>query len=368
MADLPSDRVKVSRVLAMVGIDYSDSFFIKLLLSSDATRLTLSDRGPPNLSWHGQQEGKEKIENFIASEGIVWYVNPPATTHFNDLWEEGIKSPKSQLKRIIVNTKQAYKELVTLSHAISEVPSYQEDFDTLRMDLNHATINRSNTGQRRPKTGRDTGSYTRWNHAYGSVHRGTDPQNRFQSRGNHGHPHQSRMMRFSGRQQFNNQVPDSPEAHLKRLFNPAMVVEDTVPRQTTSEGIVWYVNPPATTHFNDLWEEGIKSPKSQLKRVIVNAKQAYKELVTLDRVVVYSASTPQVWGSINGLRKVDSAFHPRYIGSINEYQACFGSKTLKVSLQTDHQIRTSVHAPQRPMVTCIRMGTVVPRPHGMLCF
>ncbi|GFT77834.1 hypothetical protein TNCV_2968781 [Trichonephila clavipes] len=28
----------------------------------------------------------------------------------------------------------------------------------------------------------DTGSYTRWNHAYGSVHRGTDPQNRFQSR------------------------------------------------------------------------------------------------------------------------------------------------------------------------------------------
>ncbi|GFU60781.1 hypothetical protein TNCV_3983511 [Trichonephila clavipes] len=28
------------------------------------------------------------------------------------------------------------------------------------------------------------------------------------------------------------QVPDSPEADLKRLFNPAMVVEDTVPKQT----------------------------------------------------------------------------------------------------------------------------------------
>ncbi|GFV26724.1 hypothetical protein TNCV_3292681 [Trichonephila clavipes] len=47
----------------------------------------------------------------------------------------------------------------------------------------------------------DTGSYTRWNHAYGSVHRGTDLQNRFQSRGNHGQPHQSHMMRFSGKQQ-----------------------------------------------------------------------------------------------------------------------------------------------------------------------
>ncbi|GFU77637.1 hypothetical protein TNCV_1091341 [Trichonephila clavipes] len=28
------------------------------------------------------------------------------------------------------------------------------------------------------------------------------------------------------------QVPDSNEADLKRLFNPAMVVEDTVPKQT----------------------------------------------------------------------------------------------------------------------------------------
>ncbi|GFU85959.1 hypothetical protein TNCV_3069611 [Trichonephila clavipes] len=28
------------------------------------------------------------------------------------------------------------------------------------------------------------------------------------------------------------QISDSPEADLKRLFNPAMVVEDTVPKQT----------------------------------------------------------------------------------------------------------------------------------------
>ncbi|GFX24912.1 hypothetical protein TNCV_3451821 [Trichonephila clavipes] len=47
----------------------------------------------------------------------------------------------------------------------------------------------------------ETGSYTRWhNQADGSVHRGTDLRNRFQSRGNHGQPHQSHMVRFSGRQ------------------------------------------------------------------------------------------------------------------------------------------------------------------------
>ncbi|GFT68587.1 hypothetical protein TNCV_1841831 [Trichonephila clavipes] len=52
----------------------------------------------------------------------------------------------------------------------------------------------------------ETGSYTGWyNQADGSVHRGTDPRIRFQPRGNHGLPHQSHMVRFSGRQQFNSQ-------------------------------------------------------------------------------------------------------------------------------------------------------------------
>ncbi|GFU66156.1 hypothetical protein TNCV_2858291 [Trichonephila clavipes] len=52
----------------------------------------------------------------------------------------------------------------------------------------------------------ETRSYTRWNNqAYGSVHRGTDPRHRFQSRACHGQQHQSHMVRFNGRQQFNSQ-------------------------------------------------------------------------------------------------------------------------------------------------------------------
>ncbi|GFY72575.1 hypothetical protein TNIN_378461 [Trichonephila inaurata madagascariensis] len=53
----------------------------------------------------------------------------------------------------------------------------------------------------------ETRSYTRWNNqAYGSVHRGTDPRHRFQSRGYHGQRHQHHhMVRFNGRQQFNSQ-------------------------------------------------------------------------------------------------------------------------------------------------------------------
>ncbi|GFS86231.1 hypothetical protein TNCV_661051 [Trichonephila clavipes] len=50
----------------------------------------------------------------------------------------------------------------------------------------------------------ETGNYTRWNNQeYGSVNRGTDTRHRFQSRGYRGQPHQSHMLRFNGRQQFN---------------------------------------------------------------------------------------------------------------------------------------------------------------------
>ncbi|GFU46804.1 hypothetical protein TNCV_434821 [Trichonephila clavipes] len=67
--------------------------------------------------------------------------------------------------------------------------------------------------------------------------------------------------------------------------------------------------------------------------------------------------------SINGLLKVDSAFYHRCSGSINESQACLGSETLEVSLQTDHLIGTSAQAPQHSMVTYTVMGILGPGPH-----
>ncbi|GFY35434.1 hypothetical protein TNCV_195271 [Trichonephila clavipes] len=39
----------------------------------------------------------------------------------------------------------------------------------------------------------------------GSVHRGTDPRQQFQTREYHGQQHQSHMVRFRGMQQFNSQ-------------------------------------------------------------------------------------------------------------------------------------------------------------------
>ncbi|GFX86057.1 retrotransposable element Tf2 protein type 1 [Trichonephila clavipes] len=108
----------------------------------------------------------------------------------------------------------------------------------------------------------ETGSYTQWNNqAYGSVHRGTDQQHRFQSSGYHGQQHQHHHMYNKGL----DQVPDSPEADLKRLFNPAMVVEDTVPKQTSDQ---W----EDLTQFLDKFQSIFSQNK--------NSQQEYKEIQT----------------------------------------------------------------------------------------
>ncbi|GFX58141.1 hypothetical protein TNCV_4048991 [Trichonephila clavipes] len=95
----------------------------------------------------------------------------------------------------------------------------------------------------------------------------------------------------------------------------------------------WPANSPDLLHPPEntqqlkqiLIEEWALLPQEILHQLVLSMSRRCEATVA-DRVVVYSASTPQVWGSLNGLRKVDSAFHPRYIGSINEYQACFGDE------------------------------------------
>ncbi|GBM00440.1 hypothetical protein AVEN_179245-1 [Araneus ventricosus] len=60
------------------------------------------------------KESTGKIEDFIASEGIVWHFNPPATPYFGGLWEAGVKSLKSHLKRVVGNTVLTHEEFSTL--------------------------------------------------------------------------------------------------------------------------------------------------------------------------------------------------------------------------------------------------------------
>ncbi|GFW78610.1 hypothetical protein TNCV_2244101 [Trichonephila clavipes] len=79
--------------------------------------------------------------------------------------------------------------------------------------------------------------------AYGSVTRKANQRHRFPSRcyGQHNvasHVAQMLQQEINIKVKDNNldndldQIPDSPEADLKILFDPAMVVEDLVPKQT----------------------------------------------------------------------------------------------------------------------------------------
>ncbi|GBM16272.1 hypothetical protein AVEN_195379-1 [Araneus ventricosus] len=67
------------------------------------------------------KESTGKIEDFIASEGIVWHFNPPATPHFGGLWEAGVKSLKSHLKRVVGNTVLTHEEFSTLVTQVEAV-------------------------------------------------------------------------------------------------------------------------------------------------------------------------------------------------------------------------------------------------------
>ncbi|GBO46492.1 hypothetical protein AVEN_197660-1, partial [Araneus ventricosus] len=67
------------------------------------------------------KESTGKIEDFIASEGIVWHFNPPVTPHFGGLWEAGVISLKSHLKRVVGNTVLTHEEFSTLVTQVEAV-------------------------------------------------------------------------------------------------------------------------------------------------------------------------------------------------------------------------------------------------------
>ncbi|GFW53902.1 integrase catalytic domain-containing protein [Trichonephila clavipes] len=52
---------------------------------------------------------------------IQWHFNPPATPHFGGLWEAGVKSLKSHLKRVVGNNILTHEEFFTLVTQVEAV-------------------------------------------------------------------------------------------------------------------------------------------------------------------------------------------------------------------------------------------------------
>ncbi|CAB4015623.1 uncharacterized protein LOC110248986 [Paramuricea clavata] len=51
--------------------------------------------------------------NFCSSQGIQWKFSPPTGPHHGSVWENGVKSCKRHLKRIVGETKLNFEEMTT---------------------------------------------------------------------------------------------------------------------------------------------------------------------------------------------------------------------------------------------------------------
>ncbi|GFV25635.1 transposon Tf2-8 polyprotein [Trichonephila clavipes] len=138
------------------------------------------------------------------------------------------------------------------------------------------------------------------------------------------------------------QIPDSPEADLKRLFNPAMVVEDTVPKQTSEpwEDLTQLLDKFQTIFSQNKYDVGCINLEPQRIHLISdlpislrpyrNSQQESKEIQTQIEELLkagyeitqghYSPSNP----NIETIRKLappkDVKELQRFLGSINVYQ------------------------------------------------
>jgi hypothetical protein len=160
MGQLPVASVQPSRPFAATGIDYGGPFILKIVgkrstltqkaylalfgcMSAKALHLELvsdlttnaflaalrfvSRRGRPTQVYSdngtnvvGASNDLKRFlsrlissEDVCASEGIIWNFNPTHSPHFGGLWEEGIKSVKTHLKKIIGVTPLTFEEMYT---------------------------------------------------------------------------------------------------------------------------------------------------------------------------------------------------------------------------------------------------------------
>ncbi|GBO18825.1 hypothetical protein AVEN_175441-1 [Araneus ventricosus] len=95
-----------------------------------------------------KRESVEKFEDFLASEGINWHFNPPATPHFGGLWEAGVKSLKGHLKRVVGNTILTHEEFTQVEAVLNSrplCPLSEDPSDDLALTTAHFLVGTSLT-------------------------------------------------------------------------------------------------------------------------------------------------------------------------------------------------------------------------------
>ena len=94
---------------------------------------------------------QETVENFCSIQGIQWKFSPPTGPHHGSVWENGVKSCKYHLKRIVGETKLNFEELTTVlcqieaclnSRPIAELVDSNDDDGIAPLTPGHFLIGR----------------------------------------------------------------------------------------------------------------------------------------------------------------------------------------------------------------------------------
>ncbi|XP_071651700.1 uncharacterized protein [Temnothorax longispinosus] len=172
MGDLPESRVTPKRAFFNVGIDYAGPFIIKLsrnktckaylclfvCMSTRAIHLELvpdlttpaflnalkrfiarrgkcaniySDNGSNFKGANhelralyelvSQQSHISAIDHYCSEQAIQWHFIPPYSPHMGGLWEAGIKSVKTHLRKILSEALLTYEEMYTVCTQVEAV-------------------------------------------------------------------------------------------------------------------------------------------------------------------------------------------------------------------------------------------------------
>lgn len=202
MGDLPSARVTFSFPFAVTGVDYCGPFILKtrygrnpstykayvslfICLATKAIHLELvtdlstacflsalrrfiarrgkpsqimSDNGTNFVGSHNElkdlgnflKSDKSEIEDSCSKNEIDWRFIPAYSPHFGGIWEAGVKSMKSHLKRVLANSKLTYEDFSTILTQIEGIlnsrpltPMSSDPSDLLPITPSHFLIGRS---------------------------------------------------------------------------------------------------------------------------------------------------------------------------------------------------------------------------------
>lgn len=163
MGDLPSQRVQPAQAFMRTGVDYAGPFLLKtggprstkstkayiavfvcfttraihIELVSDLSTATFiaaltrfcsrrglcshlfSDNGTNFIGANAELKRwnkllqDEAVNNYCLAKGITWNFIPPRSPHFGGLWEAGVKSIKTHMKRVLGNAHFTYEEMMT---------------------------------------------------------------------------------------------------------------------------------------------------------------------------------------------------------------------------------------------------------------